>query len=164
LLYSDFVLKKFLLSKSETAELLHKLASIWPQDILPKVKSIKVYEIERYRSLLVADDMVAVQVHGAIVPFLGKPQQLQHFPSVTIEMGAIKFVCNGAKVMRPGIIHFDSFKNGDIVVVKDQTHGKALAVGLALTDSEEARAMSKGYIIDNVHYISDKMWQAYKQI
>jgi malignant T-cell-amplified sequence len=113
---------------------------------------------------LIADDMVAVQVHGTIVPFLGKPQQLQHFPSVTVDMGAIKFVCNGAKVMRPGIIDFDSFKNGDIVVVKDQTHAKALAVGLALTDSEEARTMSKGYIIDNVHYISDKMWQAYKHI
>ena len=164
MLYSDFVLKKFLLSKSETAELLHELASRWPQDILPKVKSIKVYEIERYRRLLIADDMVAVQVHGTIVPFLGKPQQLQHFPSVTVDMGAIKFVCNGAKVMRPGIIDFDSFKIGDIVVVKDQTHAKALAVGLALVDSEEARAMSKGYIIDNVHYISDKMWQAYKQI
>jgi malignant T-cell-amplified sequence len=108
--------------------------------------------------------MVAVQVPSAIVPFLGKPQQLQHFPSVTIDMGAIKFVCNGAKVMRPGITDFDSFKNGDIVVVKEQTHGKALAVGLALKDSEVAKAMSKGYIIDNVHHIGDKMWEAYKQI
>jgi PUA domain protein len=79
-------------------------------------------------------------------------------------MGAIKFVCNGAKVMRPGIIDFDYFRNGDIVVVKDQMHGKALAVGLALKDSEVAKAMSKGYIIDNLHYISDKIWKAYKEI
>jgi len=163
-LYSDCALKIFLLSKSETARLFDELASTWPQDILPKAKSIKVYEIERYKRLLVADEMVAVQVSGAIVPFLGKPQQLQCFPSVTIDMGAIKFVCNGAKVMRPGIIDFDSFKNGDIVVVKDQTHGKALAVGLALKDSDVAKAMSKGYIIDNLHYISDKMWEAYKEI
>jgi malignant T-cell-amplified sequence len=83
---------------------------------------------------------------------------------VTIDMGAIKFVCKGAKVMRPGIVDFDSFKNGDIVVVKDQIHGRALAVGLALKDSEAAKAMSKGYIIDNFHYISDKMWEAYKEI
>jgi predicted RNA-binding protein (TIGR00451 family) len=163
-LYSDLALKTFLLSKSETAQLFDELGSAWPQDILPKVKSIKVYEIERYKRLLVAEEMVAVQVSGAIVPFLGKPQQLQRFPSVTIDMGAIKFVCNGAKVMRPGIIDFDSFKNGDIVVVKDQMHGKALAVGLALKDSEVAKAMSKGYIIDNLHYISDKMWEAYKEI
>jgi malignant T-cell-amplified sequence len=162
--YFDLDLKTFLLSKSETAQFFDKLASTWPQYILPKVKSIKVYEIDRDKRLLVAEEMVAVQVRGAIVPFLGKPQQLQFFPSVTIDMGAIKFVCNGAKVMRPGIIDFDSFKNGDIVVVKDQTHGKALAVGLALNDSEVAKAMSKGYIIDNLHYISDKIWEAYKEI
>jgi malignant T-cell-amplified sequence len=128
------------------------------------VKSIKVYEIEPDKRLLVADKMVAVQVRGTVVPFLGNPEKLQCLPSVTIDMGAIKFVCNGAKVMRPGILHFDPFKKGDIVVVKDQTHGKALAVGLALEGSEEAKAMSKGYIIDNLHYISDKMWEAYKEI
>jgi PUA domain protein len=163
-LYSDLGLKTFLLSKSETARLFDELASTWPQHIHPKPKSIKVYEIERYKRLLVADEMVAVQVSGAIMPFLGKPQQLQRFPSVTIDMGAIKFVCNGAKVMRPGIIDLDSFKNRDIVVVRDQTHGRALAVGLALQDSEVAKAMSRGCIIDNLHYISDKIWKAYKEI
>jgi malignant T-cell-amplified sequence len=108
--------------------------------------------------------MVAVQVRDVIVPFLGRPEELHHFPSVTIDMGAIKFVCNGAKVMRPGIVDFDSFKNGEIVVVKDQKHGRALAVGPALEDSEAAKAMSKGYIIDNIHYISDKIWEAHKKI
>jgi PUA domain protein len=83
---------------------------------------------------------------------------------VTIDNGAVKFVCNGAKVLRPGIINFDSFKKGEIVVVKDQTHGKALAVGLALEDSEVAKAMTKGYVIDTIHYISDKIWEAYKKI
>ena len=139
--------------------------SSWPQDILPKVKNIKVYEIERDKCLLSADDkMVAAQVRGLIVPFLAKQEQLQRFPSVTIDRGAVKFVCNGAKVMRPGIINFDSFKKGELVVVKDQTHGRALAVGLALEDSEVAEGMTKGYVIDTLHYISDKIWEAYKKI
>ena len=51
---------------------------------------------------------------------------------MTIDRGALKFVCNGAKVMRPGIINFDSFKKGEIVVVKDQTHGKELLSDLLL--------------------------------
>jgi malignant T-cell-amplified sequence len=123
-----------------------------------------VYEIEQDKRLLVAGEMVAVQVRNTIVPFLGKGQELDRFPSVTIDMGAIKFVCNGAKVMRPGIMLFDSFKKGDIVVIKDQKHGRALAVGLALEDSEAAREMSKGSVIDNLHYVSDKMWKAYKEI
>ena len=154
-----------MLSKSETAKLFDTLTSSWPQDILPKVKNIKVYEIERDKCLLSADDkMIAAQVRGLIVPFLAKQEQLQRFPSVTIDRGAVKFVCNGAKVMRPGIINFDSFKKGELVVVKDQTHGRALAVGLALEDSEVAEGMTKGYVIDTLHYISDKIWEAYKKI
>ncbi|MDQ3948318.1 MAG: RNA-binding protein [Thermoproteota archaeon] len=138
--------------------------SSWPQDSLPKVKNIKVYEIERDKCLLSADNLLAAQVRGLIVPFLGKQEELQRFPSVTIDSGAVKFVCNGAKVMRPGIINFDSFKKGDIVVVKDQAHGRGLAIGLALEDSEVAKGMTKGYVIDTVHYISDKIWKAYKKI
>jgi PUA domain protein len=158
-------LKTFVLSKSETSDLLDMLGSVWPQGAFPKIKSIKAYEVEEGRRLLVAGETVAVQIQNSIVPFLGgKPELLQRFPSVTVDMGAVKFVCNGAKVMRPGITSFDPFKKGDIVVVKDQTHGKALAVGIALEDSEAAKAMPKGYVVDNLHYISDKMWQAYKEI
>jgi len=158
-------LKTFVLSKSETNELLDKLRSAWPHDAIPKVKSIKVYEVEEGRRLLVADDTVAVQMRDSIVPFLGSnPEVLQRFPFVTVDMGAVKFVCNGAKVMRPGIIDFDSFKKGDIVMIKDQIHGKALAVGVALENSEAAKAMTKGYVIENLHYISDKMWETYKEI
>jgi len=157
-------LKIFLLSKSATAKLFNSLTSSWPQDILPKVKNIKVYEIEADKCLLVADNMVAVQVQDIIVPFLGKQEELKCFPSVTIDRGAVKFVGNGAKVMRPGIVKFDSFKKVEIVAVKDQTHGKTIAVGLALEDSEVAKGMAKGYVIDTVHYISDKIWEAYKKM
>ena len=158
-------LKTFVLSKSETNELLDKLRSAWPHDAIPKVKSIKVYEVEEGTRLLVADDTVAVQMRDSIVPFLGSnPEVLQRFPFVTVDMGAVKFVCNGAKVMRPGIVDFGSFKKGDIVMIKDQIHGKALAVGVALENSEAAKAMTKGHVIENLHYISDKMWETYKEI
>jgi PUA domain protein len=157
-------LKIFVLSKSETAKLFDRLASSWPQDLLPKVKNIKVYEIDQDKWLLSGDKLLAAQVGDSIVPFLGKQEDLQRFPSVTIDRGAVKFVCNGAKVMRPGIVNFGTFKKGQIVAVKDQIHGRALAVGLALEDSEAAKGMAKGYIIDTIHYISDKIWEAYKKI
>ena len=154
-----------MLSKRETSELLDRLGSAWPQGTFPKVKNIKAYEVEEGRRLLIADEMAAVQIGDSIiVPFLGKPEILRQFPSVTVDMGAVKFVCNGAKVMRPGITNFDSFKKGDIIVVQDQTHGKVLAVGVALEDSEVAKAMAKGYVVENLHYITDKMWEAFKQI
>ncbi len=142
------------------------MGTSWPPDSLPKVKSIKVYEIDDGCRLLEVDDSVkAVQISERIVPFIGAgPELLDRFASVTVDMGAVKFVCNGAKVMRPGIIAFGSFKRGDIVAVRDQSHGKTLAVGIALEDSESAKSMTKGYVVDNLHYISDKIWEASKQI
>jgi len=114
--------------------------------------------------LLSAENFIAAQVGDIIVPFLGNQQDLMRFPSVTVDRGAIKFVCNGAKVMRPGIVNFDLFRKGEIVAVKEQTHGRAIAVGLALEDSESAKEMTKGFVIDTIHYVTDRIWEAYKKI
>lgn len=160
-------LKTFTLSKSETSELLEKMKLTWPSDLVPKVKSLKVFELEEGKRLLAADNaVVAVQIDSdMLLPFLGARKDiLEHFPSVTVDMGAVKFVCNGANITRPGITHFESFKKGDIVLVKDETHGKVLAVGQAIEDSETVKAMSKGYIVENLHYISDKVWEYSKEI
>jgi PUA domain protein len=66
--------------------------------------------------------------------------------------------------MRPGITKLDKFKKGDIVIVKDQIYNKTLATGIAIEDSEIAAANSRGYVVDNLHYISDKFWEAHKEI
>lgn len=166
ILASDLGLKTLVLSKRETSELLEKLEFSWPAGTIPAVKSITVHELREGNRLLVANDAVfGVQIAEHVLPFVGASAEiLGQFPSVTVDMGAVKFVCNGAKVMRPGITKFDSFKKGGIVLVKDQVHGKVLASGLALEDSETAHSMEKGYVIENLHYISDEMWEGFKQI
>ncbi len=137
----------------------------WPKDIIPRIKTFKVYQIEEGKFLLQAENFFAIQTRESVIlPFLGKPELLDHFPTVYVDMGAIKFVCNGAKVMRPGITSLGTFRKDGIVIVKDQTYKKGLAVGVALVDSEIAASMSTGYVIDNLHYISDKFWEAYKSI
>ncbi|HEX9677430.1 PUA domain-containing protein [Nitrososphaera sp.] len=153
-----------MISKSETSDIVDRMAAKWPAGTVPKVKTFRVYEVDADKKILISDEFTAVQVKDEIVPFLGRPESLAHFPTVTVDMGAVKFVCNGAKVLRPGIVEFGQFKKGDIVVVKDQSHGKMLAVGMALEDSESAKAMAKGYVVDNLHYISDKIWEAHKEI
>jgi PUA domain protein len=130
------------------------------------VKSITVHEVQDNKRLLVANEqVVGVQIAERILPFVGENSDiLQQFPSVTVDMGAVKFVCNGAKVMRPGITKFDTFSKGAVVIVKDQVHGKVLAAGIALEDSASAESMEKGYVIETLHYISDEMWEGFKQI
>ena len=79
--------------------------------------------------------------------------------TIIVDMGAIKFVTNGADIMRPGITKIDpSIKKGDIVRIVDETHGRALAVGKAMYDAEEMAKITKGKVIKNLHTIKDSVW------
>jgi malignant T-cell-amplified sequence len=158
-------LKISVLSKRDSFELIEIIKKKWPQHILPRVKTFKAYEIEQGKRILKSEKFTAIQINqDMILPFLGEPNIISQFPQVIVDMGAVKFVCNGAKVMRPGITKFDTFKKGDIVIVKDQIYHKTLATGIAIEDSEIAASSSKGYVVDNLHYISDKFWEAHKEI
>ena len=79
-------------------------------------------------------------------------------------MGAIKFVCKGANVMRPGITKFSDFESGEIVCIIEESQNKFLAVGKAETSSKEAENANKGEVIKNMHYISDDFWESKKEI
>ncbi|WP_148687411.1 PUA domain-containing protein [Candidatus Nitrosocosmicus hydrocola] len=153
------------MSKKDTDRILKILEKGWEKVSIPKVKNVKIFEIEENKSILVIDSMVAVfTTADSILPFLGKTEILDKFPSVTVDSGSIRFICNGAKVLRPGIVDFDSFKKDEIVGVKDEKFKKYLAVGLALEDSDRAQTMNKGQIINNLHYVGDKFWNTYKEI
>jgi PUA domain protein len=81
-----------------------------------------------------------------------------------VDMGAVKFMCDGANVMRPGIRSFSEFEKGQIVCVVEESQKKFLAVGRALVSSQELQNMAKGATIQNLHYISDRYWEAKKVI
>ena len=143
------------MSKKDTEKILKILEKSWEKVSIPKVKNVKIFEIEENKSILVIDSMVAVlTANDSILPFLGKTEILDKFPSVTVDSGSIRFICNGAKILRPGIVDFESFKKDDIVGVKDEKFKKYLAVGLALEDKDRAHGMEKGQIINNLHLVS----------
>ncbi len=80
-------------------------------------------------------------------------------------MGAIPYVCKGATVMAPGIVRIEGdFGVGGVVVVADMKHGKALAVGESLLDSETARNTKKGPVVKTLHFVSDKIWDYIKTL
>ncbi|MGE0243058.1 MAG: PUA domain-containing protein [Nitrososphaeraceae archaeon] len=154
-----------MLSKKETSFILDKLEINWPESIIPKIKNIKSYEIEKNRRLLIHEsNFAAVLIDDYILPFLGNIKLVESFPSVLIDMGAVKYVCNGANIARPGIVKFESFLKDKIVVVKDKDHQKPLSVGIALYNSEIGISLSKGHIINNMHYVGDKFWNLFKEI
>lgn len=77
---------------------------------------------------------------------------------VTVDEGAVEYVTNGADVMRPGIVESDQdVGEGDLVVVVEENHGKALAIGRALTAGDDMMGES-GKVVENLHYVGDELW------
>jgi PUA domain protein len=46
----------------------------------------------------------------------------------------------------------------------EETHNKYLSVGKAMVSSDEMNSISKGEVVKNLHYISDKYWESSKLI
>ena len=84
-----------------------------------------------------------------------KPQKRK----VVVDMGAVKFITNGADVMAPGIVDADKeIEAENQVWICDETHGKPLAVGIALISGDEMVQQSSGKAVRLVHYIGDQLW------
>ena len=156
-------MKSNLISKSETSKILEQINSQWKIE-LPKQKNIKTHEVDEKGVIITGDGITAVKIGDDILPFLDDIPILEKFPYVTVDMGAIKFVCKGANVMRPGITKFSDFENGEIVCVIEESQKKFLAVGKAKMSSKELDEAIKGEVIKNMHYISDNFWESKKEI
>lgn len=106
-----------------------------------------------------------VQSGEEFFPFLGSQETLTLFPQAVVDEGAIKFLLNGADVMRPGIRKFDDWgEAGRMVVVKEEGKGRAIAMGRSEVASSEARSMTKGSCIKNLHHVGDKYWNLHKAL
>jgi len=156
-------LKSNLISKSETSKILEQIKSQWKIE-LPKQKNIKTHDVNEKGIIITGDGITAVKIGEDILPFLDDTPILEKFPYVTVDMGAVKFVCKGANVMRPGITRFSDFESDDIVCVIEESQKKFLAVGKAEMSSKEAEDANRGEVIKNIHYISDDFWESKKEI
>lgn len=156
-------MKSHNLSKSDISSVIDKMTLQWHIEI-PKAKTLVLHEIDDETSMVTGDSISAIQIGETYLPFLSETVLLEKFPKAIVDAGAIKFVCNGANVMRPGIKKFTEFQKDDIICVVEEVYNKFLAVGKALVSSSEMANITKGEVVKNLHYISDKYWEAAKLI
>ena len=156
-------MKSNLISKSETSKILEQINLQWKIE-LPKQKNVKTHDVNEKGLIITGNGITAVKIGDDILPFLDDSQILEKFPYVTVDMGAVKFVCKGANIMRPGITKFSDFESGEIVCVVEESQNKFLAVGKAEMSSKELEDIKKGEVIKNMHYISDIFWESKKEI
>jgi malignant T-cell-amplified sequence len=165
-------MKTYNLSKTARSDFLQKFSSLVSDSeqvsLSSKLKDLKIAELDDQGYAIIFDKDLRMYVgrknDSVFFPLLKDEQFLPKLPSVVVDAGAIKFVCNGANIMRPGIVNFpgSQFSGSDLVVVKEITHSKAIAVGRAMFDEAKIHAMSKGPAIENLHYVGDKFWEALK--
>ena len=95
-------------------------------------------------------------------PYLSLRGILKYAPikgSVTVDMGAIPYVINGADIMSPGITDIDqNLKEGSLAWIKDENNGKALAIVRILKDPKTIMEVRKGKAAKNIHFVGDDLW------
>jgi len=156
-------LKSNLISKSETSLVLKNVTEQWGIE-LPKIKNLKVHQIENNAQIITGKGIKILRIDDDYLPFLTETVMLEKFPNVMVDMGAVKFMCKGANIMRPGIKKNTEFEKDKLVCIVEESLHKFLAVGKSMVSSIELENMEKGEVIKNMHYISDKFWETGKII
>lgn len=113
---------------------------------------VTFFLVDKQPLLMEIEEHIFPTLRGAIArPF---PER-----RVVVDSGAIRFLANGADVMRPGVVSVtDDVVAGSPVVIAEERYGKPLAIGIALFDAAELQQMEKGKAVRNIHYVGDDIW------
>ena len=127
--------------------------------------NVEVVESDVGEIYLIDGKPVLYKTGGVVLPTLLFAEFNDKAPKIVVDMGAIPYVCKGATVMAPGIVRIEGeFSQGDLVLIVDMKHSKALAIGESLIEAETARATKKGPVVKTLHYVSDKIWDYIKTL
>lgn len=155
---------RYQLSKSERRRLVDLLKSRFPAgaELLQTAATVEVARLrDAELELVIVDKVPAIVLSEKIAyPTLMAAIKLSlKLPTVVVDMGAVPHILNGADVMAPGIVDFDTFDRDALVYVADVNQRRVFAVGQALVGSGELRSMKRGKAIRNLHYAGDKIWK-----
>lgn len=146
------------LRHKEVDKLTGQLKNIFGEEILTE-RIIDVASTRDFDVILIDNEIIGIIEDS---PFLSIKGLLKYKPDkkyVTVDMGAVKFVNNGADVMTPGIVDADlDIEKDDLVWVRDEKNLQPLAIGKALINGKEMIHSQKGKAIKSIHYVGDKLW------
>ncbi len=150
----------------------HRLRNKIVKNFTSKINELYNLEIDLGSSIVdsgIANNLDVLIINNEIlfilienIPYLTIRGVLKYKPKnryVTVDMGAVRFISNGADVMSPGIVDADNnIKPDDIVWIRDEKHHQPLAIGKALMSGIEMINNTKDKAIISLHYVNDKLW------
>ena len=162
--------QRHFIRKSELTALKEEILNYYDQNfidqIFPKKSNVELIQTESGDTLFAVNNELKLwkSKEGYIPVLTLLLNNRVELKTIVVDFGAVRFVTNGADVMRPGITKIDSsIKKGDIVKIEEETKHRALAVGKAMYDASEMESISSGKVVKNLHTIQDSIWQFEKQ-
>lgn len=153
--------KRKRLRSKEAKALAEELRESVGVEIIGSDDSVDQAESSDFNVIFVNGDIMAVVHEGKAFPTvrgLLKAKPEKRF--VTVDMGAVPFVTNGADIMAPGIVDADpEIVEGDMVWIRDQRNLVPLAIGVSLLSGPELKTGDKGKAIKSIHSVGDKLWK-----
>ena len=159
---------RHLLKDREVREILASLSARFgdePRAMLGHEPKIELLELHRATLLLITGRPILFRREGVPFPTLLYEEFLARLPHITVDMGAVPHVCNGADIMSPGVVQVGGeFEAGAIVTVVDERHRRYIALGEALARSSDLQKRDRGKVVRNLHYVGDHVWNAAKNL
>ncbi len=123
-------------------------------------KVMEKVTLDEYSLILVDGKPLLFEIEGHLFPTVrGALEMKLQKRLVTVDKGAIRFVSNGADIMAPGVVGADpEIKEGDLVIIVEETHKKPLAIGRALMEGPQMVEADSGKAIKSITYVGDKLW------
>lgn len=123
-------------------------------------KVLEKITLEEYSLILVDGKPLLFEIEGHLFPTVrGALEMGLQKRLVTVDKGAIRFVSNGADIMTPGVVEADpEIREGDLVIIIEETHRKPLAIGKALMEGPQMVEADSGKAIKSITYVGDKLW------
>ena len=158
--------RRYTLKSKEVKQILCEVSQQFKMDLdalfYNKV-TMEAVEFDSSQIYIVNTRPIMFKAANVFLPLLSFTEFIEAAPKITVDMGAIPFVCKGANVMAPGIRRVEGeFSKGDLIVVVDEKHGKALALGESLFDTTTFKETKNGPVLKTLHYVSDKYWNIAK--
>lgn len=123
-------------------------------------RKLEYVESDGQDFIFVDGEPLLFKINGKIFPTVKGALKLKPVRRrVVVDPGAVKFIINGADTMSPGIVEADpDIKEGDLVIIIEQAHGKAIAIGRALIEGKNM-VRGKGKAIKSIHFVGDEIWK-----
>ena len=148
------------LKGSEARKIIATLESFLEDDSALRKASLERSETDDGVDLIFVDGKPLIMIIEG-QPFftvLGAIELKPNKRLVVVDSGAVRFIVNGADIMKPGIVSADpEIAPGDLVVVVEERHKKPLAIGRALIPGTEMKG--EGKAIKSLHHVGDQVWK-----